>query len=73
MEWIKTEDEKPSNNEEVLTYHANHKDWAVMIYEESTDGNYYSFVEEGEIYHPEFWVRLTMPKTNTSDIKSTKD
>ena len=64
MEWIKTEDQKPNNNEEVLTYHVNHKDWAVMTYEESVDGDYYSFIEDGEIYYPEFWARLTTPKAN---------
>jgi hypothetical protein len=72
MKWIKTEDEKPSNNEEVLTYHVDHKDWAIMTYEESTEGDYYSFVEEGEIYYPEFWVRLTTPKTNPVVMKNTR-
>ena len=62
MGWIKTEDQKPKNNEEVLTYFTDTKDWAVMTYEESADGDYYSFVEDGEIYYPEFWARLTEPK-----------
>lgn len=64
MEWIRIQDERPSNNEEVLVYL--NDDFSIMTYEEGVDGKYYSFVEEGEIYYPKFWARLTAPLFGTS-------
>ena len=62
MEWIKTENQKPKNNEEVLVYFDDHEDVAIMIYESSPCGEYYSFVEDDEIYYPELWARIYKPK-----------
>lgn len=62
MDWIKTASSKPNDNEEVLTYHEDYQDYVIMIYSESQDGEYYSFIEDGEVYYPEWWARLSKPK-----------
>lgn len=64
MDWKKFDTEKPNNNEEVLVWFNDTREYFLAVYGHHPTGpdKYWSCESDGECYWPDLWLRIEPPK-----------